>query len=86
MDKEQAEAAAESLLAPHREQQERARAQEQQRRERLKAQRRHAAYALVGFIAGAVAGHLLTGSLWPGCLGGLAVGVLAGMWWERKSS
>ncbi len=83
MDKQQAETAAEALIAPHRVSQASIQ-QQQERASKLRAQRYRGAGALIGFTVGAIGGFVVFDGIWPTAIVACAVGAIAGMFvYER---
>lgn len=78
MDKQQSDAVAEALLAPHRERQQKEYEQKLLREAKLNRQRWRGVWALTGCVVGAGIGFFTTGSIGPASLIGLALGALIG--------
>lgn len=85
LDRQQAEAAAEALLAEHRVRHAKD-GRDVSRARRLAVQRRAGGWGLVGLAVGALAGHLAFGG-WPaGGFVGFALGAVAGRWIAGRSA
>lgn len=79
MDKHQADAAAEALLAVHRERQELELERKREAEIVSRAQRKRGAWSIAGLLAGAAIGYAVEGSFWPAMLIGLFGGTLVGV-------
>ncbi|HMN46074.1 MAG TPA: hypothetical protein PKE27_15965 [Povalibacter sp.] len=79
MDRQQAEAAGDALLAPRIDDQRRALEQWVERQKQRRKHQKRGAWALAGFMCGAAAGLFATGNIWPAALAGLFIGALAGV-------
>ena len=84
MDKHQAETVANTLLAPAREAQDQKAQHRLEQKQRAESQRLRGAFAVTGFIGGALIGHFVIGDAWTSALVGLVLGSL--VWFLRSTN